>query len=62
MNYYLKQWRDNTVTLMTDEDQPLWTFNSLFEAYSVCRDLYDLSPVINTYASAQDPNCSICSI
>jgi len=41
--YYLKEWEDSSVTLMTDE-QSLWTFNSLYEAYTVCREMYDLGP------------------
>jgi len=39
--YYLKEWEDSSVTLMTDE-QSLWTLNSLYEAYTVCSEMYDL--------------------
>ena len=40
MNFYIKEWANNTATLMTDNGQVLWTFPSKNEAYEVCREYY----------------------
>jgi len=42
MNFYIKEWANNTATLMTDNGQVLWTFPSKAEACMVCREYYAL--------------------
>lgn len=32
MNFYIKEWPDNTATLMTERGQVIWIFSSIEEA------------------------------
>ena len=32
MNFYIKEWPDNTATLMTERGQVVWIFSSIEEA------------------------------
>lgn len=45
MNFYIKEWPDNTATLMTGIGQVLWKFSSVDEARQACEDYYDLNAV-----------------
>lgn len=45
MNFYIKTWPDDTATLMTANGQVLWSFHSLDDAVSVCREWYGLHGV-----------------
>jgi len=40
MNFYIKEWTDNTATLMTERGRVVWTFASTEEAEEAARD-YD---------------------
>ena len=40
MNFYIKEWPDNTASLLTDDGQTIWTFSSVDEAKSACEDLH----------------------
>lgn len=52
MNFYIKTWPDDTATLMTDNGQVLWSFHSLDDAVSVCREWYNLNDIKTDYADA----------
>jgi len=41
MNFYIKEWANNTATLMTDCGKVLWIFSSVAVAYKVCQEYYD---------------------
>lgn len=45
MNFYIKTWPDDTATLMTDNGQVLWSFHSLNDAVSACREWYNLNDI-----------------
>jgi hypothetical protein len=38
MNFYIKEWTDNTATLMTERGRVVWTFASAEEAREAARD------------------------
>jgi len=50
VNFYIKTWPDDPATLMTDNGQVLWSFNSLDDAVSVCREWYNLNDIKTDYA------------
>ncbi len=37
MNFYIKEWTDNTATLMTERGRVVWTFASAEEAEEAAR-------------------------
>lgn len=39
MNFYIKEWPDNTVTLMTEFGRVVWTFASVEEAMGICHEI-----------------------
>lgn len=38
MNFYIKEWTDNTATLMTERGRVVWTFASAEDAEEAARD------------------------
>lgn len=64
MNFYIKQWPDNSATLMTENNTALWTFASVEEAQTACHDWYQLQDLDRMVAEAsmQDPSCSNCQL
>jgi hypothetical protein len=38
MNFYIKEWTDNTATLMTERGRVVWTFASAKDAEEAARD------------------------
>ncbi len=39
MTFYIKEWPDNTATLLTDSGRVVWTFISVEEAADGCYDI-----------------------
>jgi hypothetical protein len=39
MNFYIKEWPDNTATLMTEFGRVVWTFASIEEAEENCYEI-----------------------
>jgi hypothetical protein len=39
MNFYIKEWPDETVTLLTEFGRVVWTFASVEEALEICHDI-----------------------
>lgn len=42
MQFYIKEWRNGTATLMTGNGQVLWTFPSVASAQDACRRWYHI--------------------
>lgn len=62
MNFYIKTWPDDTATLMTDNGQVLWSFHSLDDAVTVCREWYNLNDIktdcVGNYLESEDYHSS----
>ena len=43
MSFYIKEWPDNTATLMTESGRVVWTFVSVEEAEEAAQDCDDVS-------------------
>lgn len=39
MTFYIKEWPDNTATLLTESGRVVWTFASIEEAADGCHDI-----------------------
>ena len=49
MKVYIKEWPNQTATIMTDNGQVIWTFSSMEEAHQACKEWHNLvadEPVI----------------
>ena len=42
MVFYIKEWPDNTATLLGKDGAVLWTFSSVEEAQHVCQEWYQV--------------------
>lgn len=40
MDFYIKEWPDDTASLLTEDGQVIWTFSSVEDAKSACNDLH----------------------
>ena len=49
MHVYIKEWADETATLMTDNGRVICVFPSIDEAQSLCRDEYSLNELLSSY-------------
>ena len=50
MHVYIKEWADDTATLMTENGHVICVFPSIDEAHLLCRDDYSLSELLSDYA------------
>ena len=63
MVFYIKEWPDGHATLMTDNGVVLWTFSSVEDAQSACRDWYNMHDEnIECYTNVQEPLTSTIAI
>ena len=49
MHVYIKEWADDTATLMTENGHVICVFPSIDEARQLCRDDYSLSELLSDY-------------
>jgi len=62
MNFYIREWDDKTASVMTEDNNSLWTFHDLETAthYMNWCEMNDFKIIYNQ--SPQDINISVCDI